>query len=350
MADVRIQPPPLTSIVAGIVRAAGSDEREAAIVAENLVAANLAGHDSHGVGMIPRYIDVVLEGDLHPNQHPTIELDTGPLLRVNGNAGYGQVIGQETMAMGIERARRFGVCVVGTTNAHHLARIGQWAEQCAREGVVSIHFVNVVPLPLVAPFGGRDARFSTNPFCVGIPLGRAEPFILDMATSRIAHGKMRVAYNKGVPLAPGNLIDAEGEPTTDPRHAFVDPLGALLTFGEHKGYGLAVACELMAGAVAGGRTLHRGDDLRIQIINNMLSVLIDPRVLGTAESCAEQARAFVAWVKASRPRKGFDEVLVAGEPERRMRAKRMAEGIPIDPATWEQIREAGRKVGVTVEP
>jgi uncharacterized oxidoreductase len=348
MADIRIAASALTSVVASIVRAAGSDEREAAIVAENLVAANLAGHDSHGVGMIPRYIDVALEGDLKPNQHPTIELDTGPLLRVDGNAGYGQVIGQVTMALGIERAQRFGVCVVATTNAHHLARIGQWAEQCAREGIVSMHFVNVVPRPLVAPFGGRDARFSTNPFCVGIPLAGAPPFILDMATSRVAHGKIRVAFNKGVPLAPGNLLDAQGEPTTDPRHAFVEPLGALLTFGEHKGYGLAVACELMAGAVAGGRTLHRGDDMRIQIINNMLSVLIDPKVLGTADRCAEQARAFVAWVKQSRPRAGIDEVLIAGEPERRMRALRLAEGIPIDPATWEQIREAGRKVGVTV--
>ena len=347
MADIRIAAPALTSVVAAIVAAGGSEAREADIVAANLVAANLAGHDSHGVGMLPRYIEVLQEGDLKANQHVSIELDTGPLLRVNGNEGYGQVVGMESMQLGIERARTHGVCIVGTTNSHHLGRIGHWAEQCLEAGLVSMHFVNVLPRPLVAPFAGRDARFSTNPFCVGIPLAGHPPFVLDMATSRVAHGKIRVAYNKGEALKPGNLLDAAGEPTTDPKHAFVEPLGALLPFGEHKGYGLAVACELLAGAVAGGKTLHRGDDHRRQIINNMLSVLIDPRVYGTQDACAEQATAFVDWLKQSPPRDGQD-VLIAGDPERRMRATRLADGIPVDETTWEQIRAAGAKVGVSV--
>jgi uncharacterized oxidoreductase len=347
MADIRIAAPALTAVVAAIVAGGGSEAREAELVAANLVAANLFGHDSHGVGMLPRYIEVLLAGDLKPNRHPSIELDTGPLLRVNGNEGYGQVIGMESMQLGIERARAHGVCIVGTTNSHHLGRIGQWAEQCIDAGLVSMHFVNVLPRPLVAPFAGRDARFSTNPFCVGIPLAGQPPFVLDMATSRVAHGKIRVAYNKGEALQPGNLLDAAGAPTTDPKHAFVEPLGALLPFGEHKGYGLAVACELLAGAVAGGRTLHRGDDDRRQIINNMLSVLIDPRVYGTQEACTEQAAAFVDWLKQSPPREGQD-VLIAGDPERRLRATRLAEGIPVDETTWDQIRAAGAKVGVSV--
>jgi uncharacterized oxidoreductase len=348
MAEIRIAAPALTSLVAAIVAAAGSEPREADIVAVNLVAANLAGHDSHGVGMLPRYIEVLQEGDLKPNQHPTIELDTGALLRVDGNAGYGQVIGLEAMELGIERARTHGVCIVGTVNSHHLGRIGHWAEQCLAGGLVSIHFVNVLPRRLVAPFAGRDGRFSTNPFCVGIPLAGQPPFILDMATSRVAHGKIRVAYNKGEALAPGNLLDAAGEPTTDPKHAFVEPLGALLPFGEHKGYGLAMACELLAGAVAGGRTLHRGDDHdRRLIINNMLSILIDPRVYGTDGNCAEQAAAFVDWVKQSPPRAG-QEVLIAGDPERRTRDARLADGIPVDTTTWQQIRDAGARVGVSV--
>jgi len=347
MAEIRIAAPALTSIVAAIVAAGGSDAREAEVVASNLVAANLAGHDSHGVGMIPRYIEVLLEGDLYPNQHPSIELDTGPLLRVNGHAGYGQVIGLESMQLGIERARRHGVCIVGTTNSHHLGRIGQWAEQCLDAGLVSIHFVNVLGRPLVAPFAGRDARFSTNPFCIGIPLVGQAPFVLDMATSRVAFGKIRVAYNKGATLAPGNLLDAAGDPTTDPKHAFIEPIGALLPFGDHKGYGLAVACELLAGAVAGGRTLHRGDDTKRQIINNMLSIIIDPALYGTTENCAAQAAAFVEWVRQSPPREGSN-VLIAGDPERRMRAERLADGIPVDETTWEQIRDAGAKVGVSI--
>ncbi|MEP6702690.1 MAG: malate/lactate/ureidoglycolate dehydrogenase, partial [Betaproteobacteria bacterium] len=322
-------------------------EREAEIVASNLVAANLAGHDSHGVGMLPRYIEVALDGKLLPNRHPTIELDTGPLLRVNGNAGYGQVIGLEAMELGIARARQHGICLLGITNSHHLARIGQWAEQCIEAGLVSVHFVNVLPRPIVAPFAGRDARFSTNPFCVGVPLAGQPPFVLDMATSQIAAGKVRVAYNKGEALAAGNLLDAAGNPTTDPRHLNVEPLGALLPFGGHKGYGLAMACELLAGAVAGGGTLHTDADRRRQIINGMLSILIDPRIYGTADFAAAQAAAFVDWVKASPPQEG-QEVLIAGDPERRMRAQRLANGIPVDGNTWKEILDAGSKVGVSV--
>jgi hydroxycarboxylate dehydrogenase B len=346
MPEILIAPNALTSIIAKIIRAAGSNPREANLVAANLVEANLTGHDSHGVGMVPRYIEVALAGDLKPNQHPTIELDTGALLRVNGNTGYGQVIGMESMELAIARARQHGVCLASLTNSHHLGRIGHWAEQCIAAGLVSVHFVNVLPRPVVAPFAGRDGRFSTNPFCVGIPLKDQPPFILDFATSRIAAGKVRVAYNKGEALQPDTLLDAAGDPTTDPRHLVIDPLGALLPFGEHKGYGLAMACELMAGAVAGGKTLHeRGS--RKQIINNMLSIVIDPRIYGTQDTCAQQAAAFVAWVKASPPQAG-QEVLIAGDPERRTKVQRSAYGIPVDETTWNEIRAAAERVEVTI--
>lgn len=346
MTEILIAPDALTALVAGIVRAAGSEEREASIVAENLVAANLTGHDSHGVGMLPRYITVVKEGNLKQNAHPTVLLDTGPLLRVDGNTGYGQVIGKETMEMAIERAKKHGVCLVSTLNSHHLGRIGHWAEQCLDAGLVSVHFVNVLPRPIVAPYAGKDGRFSTNPFCVGIPLEGQPPFLLDFATSRIAAGKVRVAYNKGEKLKPDTLLDAAGDPTTDPKNLIIEPLGALLPFGEHKGYGMAMACELMAGAVTGGETLHVAH-IRNQIINNMLSIVIDPRIYGTANTCSTQAAAFVDWVKASPVRDGM-EMMIAGDPERKSRAKRIAEGIPVDENTWQEIRDAGAKVGVSV--
>ena len=346
MTEILIAPDALTALVAGIVRAAGSEQREASIVAENLVAANLTGHDSHGVGMLPRYITVVKEGNLKQNAHPTVLLDTGPLLRVDGNTGYGQVIGKETMEMAIERAKKHGVCLVSTLNSHHLGRIGHWAEQCLDAGLVSVHFVNVLPRPIVAPYAGKDGRFSTNPFCVGIPLEGQPPFLLDFATSRIAAGKVRVAYNKGEKLKPDTLLDAAGDPTTDPKNLIIEPLGALLPFGEHKGYGMAMACELMAGAVTGGETLHVAH-IRNQIINNMLSIVIDPRIYGTANTCSTQAAAFVDWVKASPVREGM-EMMIAGDPERKSRAKRIAEGIPVDGNTWQEIRDAGAKVGVSV--
>ena len=346
MSEILISADALTLIVSTIVRAAGSDEREADIVAHNLVAANLAGHDSHGVGMLPRYIEVLLAGNLHPNQHPTIQLDTGALLRVDGNAGYGQVIGLESMELAIERAKKHGVCLVSVINSHHLGRIGHWAEQCLAAGLVSIHFVNVLPRAIVAPYAGSDGRFSTNPFCVGIPLANQPPFLLDFATSRIAAGKVRVAYNKGEQLKPDTLLDAKGNPTTDPGNLVVEPLGALLPFGEYKGYGMAMACELLAGAVSGGQTLHESH-ARNQIINNMLSIVIDPRIYGTADTCTTQAAAFVDWVKQSPVREGM-EMMIAGDPERKTRARRSAEGIPVDVNTWQEIRAAGAKVNVSV--
>jgi uncharacterized oxidoreductase len=346
MSDIVTAADSLTAIVASIVRAGGSDAAEASIVAENLVAANLAGHDSHGVGMLPRYIEVLNEGSLKVNAHPKVLLDTGPLLRVDGLTGYGQVIGKETMALAIDRAAKFGVCLTSIVNSHHLGRIGHWAEQCLAAGMVSIHFVNVLPRPIVAPYAGKQSRFSTNPMCVGIPLAGQEPFLLDFATSRIAAGKVRVAYNKGETLKDDTLLDAQGNATNDPRNLIIEPFGALLPFGEHKGYGLAMACEMLAGAVTGAETLH-GTHPRRQIINNMLSIIIDPRIYGTAATASEQAAAFADWVKSSPVRDGM-EMMIAGDPERRSRAKRLADGIPVDVTTWQEIRDAGAKVGVFV--
>ena len=337
---------PLTRAIRAIVAAAGSCEREAELVASNLVEANLRGHDSHGIGMVPRYVDAVAEGGLTVDAHVAITQDGGATLGLDGRHGYGQVIGREAMALGIERARRHGVCVVALAHSHHLGRIGHWAEQCTAEGLVSIHFVNVVARPIVAPFGGRDARFGTNPFCVGVPRPGREPIVLDFATSKIAQGKTRVAYNKGATVEPGTLMDSRGEPTVEPRYAVVEPLGALLPFGEHKGSGLALICELLGGALAGGATVRAIGDGRRQVLNSMLSILIDPGRLGGAEHLAAEVESFIGWYTASPPAAGVDRVLVAGEPERLRKAERLANGIAVDPVTWNEIVAAGAKVGV----
>ena len=337
---------PLVATVSTIVRAAGSSEREAAQVAANLVEANLRGHDSHGVGMLPRYIDAVLEGGLAVDAHVAIRADSGALLTLDGQQGYGQVIGAEAMALAIERARRHGVCVVGLAHSHHLGRIGHWAEQCIAAGLVSIHFVNVLSRPIVAPFGGRDARIGTNPFCVGIPRPGQEPIVLDFATSKIAQGKTRVAFNKGVPVEPGTIIDDQGNPTTDPRYTVIEPTGALLPFGEHKGAGLALICELLGGALAGGATGGPVTDGRRRVLNSMFSILVDPERLGTAANLAREMESFVAWSTASPPAAGVERVKTPGEPERETRAARLVEGVPVDAVTWAEIVAAGAKVGL----
>ena len=346
-ANVIIAPQDLSRFVACIVSSAGSALREAELVATNLVLANLSGHDSHGVGMIPQYVDFLGTGGLKPNQHARITGEFGSMLMIDGCKGYGQVIGHEAMKLGIERACTSGLALVALRDSHHIGRIGQWAEDCAAAGLVSLHFVNALLRPLVAPFGGADARFATNPFCCGIPRAGEPPVILDFATSMIAQGKARVALNKGEQLAPDCLIDDQGRPTQEPRYTVLPPWGALLTFGGHKGFGLALMCELLGGALAAGMTQRDSDSSQKRVLNGMFSVLVDPAALGDRGSFEAEALAFLDWVQASPPREGFGPVQVAGDPERRMRAERSALGVPVDATTWQEILAAADKLGVS---
>jgi uncharacterized oxidoreductase len=251
------------------------------------------------------------------------------------------------MDIGIERARQHGVCVVGLINAHHIGRIGHWGEQCARAGMVSTHWVNVHGhKSMVAPFGGAEPRFTTNPYCTTIPRSGKEPIVLDFATSQVAMGKVRVANNKKVQMDEGLLIDASGHPTTDPGVMYNAPYGALLPFGLHKGGGLAVICDLLAGALTGGRT-HSPRTIKktgSDIINNMLSVIIDPAAMGSTDSFEDEVETFITWVKSAKPQEGVPEVLAPGEPERARRTDREKNGIPIDTTTWQQLLDVATKV------
>jgi len=345
-AYLNFKAPRLARAIEAVVAGGGSDAREARLVAENLVTANLTGHDSHGVGMIPRYVESLLEGGLAVNQHPRIVFDGGAMLSLDGQAGYGQVIGLEAMEIGIARAKQHGTCVMGLGRAHHLCRIGQWAEQAVAAGLVSLHFTNVISRSIVAPYGGADARFGTNPVTVGIPLPGEPPFILDMATSAVAQGKIRVAHNKGEKVSPDWLIDDKGQPTSDARFGVHEPFGALRTFGLHKGYGLAVVCELLGGALTGGGTWHSDDRSKKRVWNGMLTILIDPARLGTADAFAAETRAFLDSLRQSPVAPGFDRVRIAGEPERETRARRERDGIEVDANTWEDILAAGAKLKV----
>lgn len=340
------QAAPLRRAIEAIAAAGGSEPREAQLVAENLVTANLTGHDSHGIGMIPRYVESLKEGGLQPNRHPVVKFDGGAMVALDGQAGYGQVIGQEATDIAIERAKAHGVCVMALANSHHLCRIGQWAEQAVAAGLVSLSFVNVISRSIVAPFGGSDARFGTNPCTIGVPLAGQPPFILDMATSGVAQGKVRVAHNKGEKMPPGLLLDDKGNPTLEARFGVIEPFGALTTFGLHKGYGLAVVCELLGGALSGGGTWHTADRSKKRVLNGMLTILIDPAKLGTADVFEREARAFIEWVKQSPPAPGADRVRIAGDPERETRARRETEGISVDGTTWQEIHAAGAKLGV----
>ncbi len=344
----------LTAWATAIVAGTGSNAEEARCVAANLVMANLSGHDSHGVGMLPRYVDAFLEGGLKPNTAARVVLDTGTLLTLDGQRGYGQVVGEQAMHLGVARAQAHGSCILTLANAHHLGRIGHFGEMAAAQGLVALMFVNVLSRPNVAPFGGADGRFGTNPCCIAIPMKGRPPFILDFATSRVAQGKMRVAYNEGHEVEPGLLICERGLPTTNPGVVVVPQgnglFGALLAFGEHKGYGLAVACELLGGALTGSGTWHRPGDGKRTVVNGMLAVLIDPARLGTQAVFEDEALAFVDWLRQGPVAPGHDAVLLAGEPERTQREARGRNGIVIDDGTWAELEQAAGKVGVAAQP
>ena len=346
---ILVQHIPLRQAAARLLEAAGAAGDDARTVADHLVDANLAGHDSHGVGMLPHYVRAIAGGLLDPRAHAAVEDPGGAILAVDGRSGFGQVVAQEATALGVARARRLGIALVALRGAFHIGRVGTYAEQAAAEGMASLHFVNVVGhAPLVAPFRGSDARFATNPVCIAVPAaGGHPPVVLDFATSLVALGKVRVALNKGERLPEGHLIDAAGRPTTDPAVMYTDPRGALLPFGLHKGYGLAFLCELLAGAFTGGGTVSTVPYEKDRITNNLLSIIIDPAQVPGAAGLEAQVAAAIQHAKASPPADPDLPVLVAGDPERLHRAQRLVEGVPIDPTTWGELERAASSLGGT---
>ena len=341
----------LTGIARRVFAAAGSAEGEAQIIADHLIEANLKGHDSHGVGLIPNYLDHLANGTVVPNREGRIVSEDGSLIVYDGERAWGQIAARAAVLAGIAKARQTGVAVVALRNPHHIGRVGTYGEICAGEGMVSFHFVNVTDArPAVAPWGGTDARFSTNPICIAMPgPDQDRPIILDMATSAIAMGKVRVARNKGEQLKPGILIDGEGRPTTHPGAMYGQKRGALLTIGEHKGYALAFICEMLAGALCGSGTMRPERQGAGTATNGMLTIVIDPSRLIDREWLRNEIAAMTAYITASPPRNPEAPVLIPGDPERANRARRLKEGVPIDDETWREIAAAARTVNVLVE-
>lgn len=342
----------LRAAIAAVFRAGKADEATARAVGDMLVEANLSGHDSHGIQMVSYYVDCLNNGTLDPAGRAELVLDGGAVLRFDGHMGFGAVVGAATMAAGIARAKAHGITLVATANSHHLGRIGHWAEACLREGLVSLHFVNVHGhQPLVAPWGGIRARMGTNPFCAGVPAtDRNPPFVLDFATSKIAFGKVHVANDKGVPLPAGAMIDAAGQPTLDPATMIPDATGgALLTMGEHKGSGLSILCELLGGALTGGGANRPERITQDTTVNGMLSILIDPAALGDLAGLRQEIDALYDWVRSAPPGPDVDGVLLAGEPERRARAERLEWGVPLADRAWANFIAAGARVGVAAD-
>jgi uncharacterized oxidoreductase len=344
----------LTAFIAEIFAKGGCARAEADVVATSLVGANLTGHDSHGVVRVPRYVTQLKDGTVFAGRTVKVLSETPVLAVVDAEYGNGPWVTPQAVEIGIAKACEMGLSCIALRNSGHLGRVGQWAEQAAAAGLVSMHWVNASGSVLVAPFGGVERRISTAPHAVGIPREGDHPIILDFATSIVAEGKVLVASQGGKKLPEDALIEPDGRTTGDP-HAlygayqatgprnYQQGTGAIRAFGDHKGSGLAFMVELLGGALTGtGAT--RPD--RGRFANGMLSIYIDPKRLDPDGFFPADVARYTNFFKSSKPATVGGEVLIPGEPERRMRAARLKVGIPLPDDTWASLVNVAREVGV----
>jgi uncharacterized oxidoreductase len=352
MVTVHVQK--LIDFVAEIFTHAESSSEEAKRIATYLTTANLTGHDSHGVIRVPVYIRWKEMGSLVPDQKVEIVVDTPSLAVIDGKFGYGQTVTPQAVRIGIDKCKKAGLAAIALRNAGHIGRVGDWAEMAAGEGLVSVHFVNAAGSLLVAPSGGVEKRLSTAPYCVGIPRKGHDPIVLDFATSIVAEGKVLVASRGGKKLPNGALIDGDGTLSEDPTVLYgpyaaegardhSKGSGAIRAFGEHKGSGLAFICELLGGALTGNGAT--APDRRFA--NGMLAFYIDPKVVDPKNFFDGEISRYVDFIGATRPVAGVDSVLIPGDPERKTRAERTKNGVPLPEETWAAIVNTAREVGVS---
>ena len=357
--SVTVQVTPLKAVISETFLKLGCSELEATRIAERLSGANLRGHDSHGVIRAPRYANYIKEGTQIPNVTVDIKIENETLAVIDGKFGFGQTVGEQAVDIGIKKALNNGLAITALQNAGHLGRIGDWAERAAEKGLVSIHMVNVRGSLIVAPFGGIDRRMSTSPFCAGIPLDNVdEPIILDMATSVVAEGKALVALKGGKPLPEDAIVSEDGTITGDPKPLYGDTKqgmfpnpnngsGALRAFGNHKGSGLNFLMEMMAGALTGSGCAGTINEPKRRFCNGMFSIYLSPEAFGHSDdSFVSEVRAYVEFLKSSRPTEPSGVVLIPGEKERQVMAKRLKGGVPLPKETWKDILNAARNAGV----
>jgi uncharacterized oxidoreductase len=342
-----IPAPELQSFAAALLRAAGATEAEAQRVAESLLDSNLRGYESHGVMRIPYYVDQIAKGEIKPDVELTI-LDESPAKVVaDGNWGFGQVQAERLTHKLIEKARASGAAVGTMKQSSHIGRLGEYAEMCTAEGMVAIMMVNSHGAARrVAPPGGTAPRLGTNPLAIAAPYGD-EPMVLDFSTSATAEGKVRVKKIAGQPVPEGWLLDCNGKPTTDPQTLYATPPGTILPMGgsqTYKGFGLGLLIEIFTGALSGGR-VARETPIN-QLGNCVFMLVIDPEHFGGAHHFAEETNGLADFVKQCPRAEGCEEILLPGDPERRLMAKNSEQGIALDAENWGALTKLAGKLGV----
>ncbi|MBI2951624.1 Ldh family oxidoreductase [bacterium] len=334
----------LREVAVRILRAVPIPDEEALIVADLLVDSNLAGHDSHGILRLPQYLGMVRDGAILPGAPLKVLQETPATAVLDGGWGFGQVVARGAMDLTVRKARTSAVGAVAVRHCNHIGRLGAYAALPCEAGMVGLLFVNGHAGDQgVAPYGGIARRLGTNPFAVAVPSAQGPPVVLDITTSIVAGGKIRLARARGEPVPEGCLIDAEGRPTTDPNVYYDPPRGALLPFGGHKGYGLSVMIDLLVGTLSGAGA-SAPDAPRSG--NALLTVAVDIERFVPLDAFREEVRQFIAYLKTSPKAPGVAEILAPGERAFRERERRLREGIEVEDRTWGQILDAARRLGV----
>ncbi|WP_051325317.1 Ldh family oxidoreductase [Glycomyces tenuis] len=330
-----VRPEPLTRMAVAVLTAAGAPERNAGAVAASLVAADLAGHDSHGVRRLVPYVGAIRAGTLDPAAQPRVARSEGAGATVDGRGGFGQLAAALATREVRELARAHGVGVVAISRGNHIGRLSEYVEALAEAGLVGIAFCNADPT--VAPHGGRDRLLGTNPLAWAVPRGPGESaVVIDFATAAVAEGKLALSAARGEHVPPGLLVDGDGRDSTDPADFYEG--GALLPFGGaaggHKGYGLSVMIEIVGGLLSGaGISSLPGYDGT----NGSVLLAVDIAAFLPADRFREQTERFCRRLSASTPAHEDRSVLVPGELEARTRAHRLQHGIPLSTATWNEL-------------
>ena len=342
------KPNQLQNIGYQLFETAGCSPDNTKAVVDHLVESNLFGHDSHGAIRFYEYAHAIQDGRFNPKAEPEIIKEHPCTAVVDAHNALGQVGGTFATNLAIQKAKESGVGVVTLRNTSHIGRVGAYPLMAAREGLIGLIFVNAGREGRkVTPFGGRDGKLSTNPIGFSAPREKTDPLLLDMTTSVVADGKVRVAINQGNPIPEGWAVDADGNPTTDPnRVRGDDPQGALLPMGgvvAHKGFGLSLASEILGGILS-GQGIAANEPAFVS--NGVHLTVYNIEHFTELTDYYKEIESLITHVKTSRPIEGFKEILIPGEPEFRCAKQRTQNGIPVDDTTWQRICEAAKILGI----
>jgi LDH2 family malate/lactate/ureidoglycolate dehydrogenase len=334
----------LSRLAESILRAVDVPEHKARLVATSLVAANLRGVDSHGVQMLPYYVEQLEAGDMSKTADGRIVSEIGPCVVYDAENGIGQSIAETCCAHGIRIAKQLGMSMVVARESNHFGAAAFWAQKYSSKGLIGIVMCNASPM--VPPWQGKQPRFGTNPICMAVPGGR---WLLDMATTTVAVGKIYKAMINGHDTIPDSwAMDSEGVPTTSVSTALA---GLISPLGGYKGSGLAMMAEILCAVLGGGamsnelgRIRDRGKPVRV---SQMFLGIDVARFMPLDEFTARMDK-LAKLVKSAPPAKGYSEVLIAGEPEWRMEEDRRANGIPLEEGTWKLLTDTAARLGVPI--